>query len=270
MQKELEPNLKLATMSHSINSKSDYLNMMNLEMDDDFEDDEIRDIREKEEKKNKKRASDREKAKSPTPTPRPPSPARKKTPVFEESYSAPPPPAPKPAAKKASPPPPVAPTPEQPVETLEVILRKIDSYMKHPAFRDLFTNEERNEWDLDEALKSYSLKKAQLFISDIRARLKSSFKLAMVDNMFEAMTGGSEAMMVNFMQMKHMMGFGEHCKKNKILFDRELAELAIEMSDDYVPSPKLRLMFKALTLATEYHRIRYNGVEEEEGKEAKN
>lgn len=85
-------------------------------------------------------------------------------------------------------------------------------------------------------------------------------KEAMVNNMFETFVKGGEAACVMFLKMEHMRTISDEIlygppddrDPQKKFYEIELAELAIELSDKWVPDAKTRLLFKVMHRAGEF------------------
>lgn len=153
-----------------------------------------------------------------------------------------------------------APSPAgKPVESKDVIIRKISEYLNSPSLKHLFSEKERRDWEPDHA-SAWSEARLNTFLDNIRSRIKSQFRLRMTETMFQGICSGAERFMVDFLHMDHMQDLGKAAMTNKHLFDEELAEIAIEMGEELIPSPKFRLMLKLAQFGADYHAARIMAV----------
>lgn len=100
--------------------------------------------------------------------------------------------------------------------------------------------------------ESASLEHMEAIYKQITDSIRSSYKRAMVDMMFEEGIDGIESMCVNFLQMDGMSGIALAIKSDKEMFQPELEEIAIELDSSYVPGPKTRLLWKMARFATRW------------------
>jgi len=77
-------------------------------------------------------------------------------------------------------------------------------------------------------------------------------KEIMVERMFEGFLNAGEMGLVAFLKMDHARGLAAKILEDKEAFQPELEEIAIELSDSYIPSAKMRLLMKVGHMATEY------------------
>lgn len=135
-------------------------------------------------------------------------------------------------------------------ESLESLIGKLNQYQAKMSY--LFTEKEQDTWNNGE--NSCSENYIRQLISKIRARLRARRKEIIVNHFFDKMCDISEAGMVNFMMQSEMVGFSDYVKDNKAVIQDDLDEIAIEMSDDYVPGPKIRLFMGLMTLADQFKK----------------
>jgi hypothetical protein len=135
-------------------------------------------------------------------------------------------------------------------ETHEQVVRKINEYcLRLPK---LFTKDELKSWNNGE--NQYKEDQARALLRTIKTRIIAHRKTVMVNMMFEKACDASEAGMVNFLNMGEMVGFGSYAKESKILFEDDLAEIACEMSDSWIPGAKIRLLMGLAELVDSFKR----------------
>lgn len=125
------------------------------------------------------------------------------------------------------------------------VRRKVNAYLKNPKFAEMFrgvTMPEGKATDADWRAK----------YAEIQETLKATYKEAMVAQMFVGGARATETVMINFLGMHQMTGFADDVVAHRGDFEPELTELAIEMSNSWVPGPVPRLMFKMFTHLEKY------------------
>lgn len=137
----------------------------------------------------------------------------------------------------------------------ESMIRKIDDYMHSSVFDKMITEEERETWTKADTSK-YTQERLESMTAMIRSRINSKYRVQMVDTMFNGALKGGEAAMVHFLKLNEFVGVSDFTMKNRPMFEEELEEIAIEMGDGMIPSPKVRLLFKLMGMWTEYYTIR--------------
>lgn len=125
------------------------------------------------------------------------------------------------------------------------IRRKVHDYLTDPKFKEML-----GSIDLPES-KAKDLEWRAAYES-INATLKSTYKRVMVRTMFESGCQVSEAVMVQFLSMDRMMGLTDDIMSNIGDFEPELTELAIELSNGWVPGPTPRLLMKLFSRIKKY------------------
>lgn len=125
------------------------------------------------------------------------------------------------------------------------IRRKVHDYLTDPKFKEML-----GSIDLPES-KAKDLEWRAAYES-INATLKSTYKKVMVRTMFESGCQVSEAVMVQFLSMDRMMGLTDDIMSNIGDFEPELTELAIELSNGWVPGPTPRLLMKLFSRIKKY------------------
>lgn len=128
------------------------------------------------------------------------------------------------------------------------IRRKVTDYLSNPKFTDTFKGIKisTNATDLDYTAT----------YEKILGAMKSKYKEAMVRMMFERGADVTEAFMVSFLQKSEYLGIGTSMKTNIDAFEPELTELAIEMPNNWVPGPFIRLALKFSDFTAQYHTMK--------------
>jgi len=97
-----------------------------------------------------------------------------------------------------------------------------------------------------------SLESLQALDKTLVGFMHRASKEIMVERMFEGFVNAGEMGLVMFLKMDHARGISQAILQDKEAFQPELEEIAIELSDSYVPSAKMRLLMKVVHVATEY------------------
>ena len=97
-----------------------------------------------------------------------------------------------------------------------------------------------------------SLESLQALDKTLVGFMHRASKEIMVQRIFEGFIQGGELGLVQFLKMDHARGLAAKILEDKEAFQPELEEIAIEMSDSYVPSAKMRLLMKVVHVATEF------------------
>lgn len=133
-------------------------------------------------------------------------------------------------------------------ETFTSIVSKLNGYQNKLPF--LMKEKEQETWNYGD--NNCSETYARDLLNKIRTRMKARRKDLIVNMMFDKMCDLSEQGMVQLLQQSNMLGFSSYIKENKPLFQEDLDEIAIEMPDDYVPGPKIRLGMAILSLVEKF------------------
>lgn len=137
------------------------------------------------------------------------------------------------------------------LESLETVRSKLNEYQKKMPF--LMDEEDQQKWNFGRNNCSDSY--ARELLQKIRIQLRCMRKEMMVNTMFDSFCDLTEEGMVNLLQDRDMEGFSHFMKDNKATVQLELDELAIEMSDDYIPGAKIRLLMAMGTMIKQYKKI---------------
>lgn len=97
-----------------------------------------------------------------------------------------------------------------------------------------------------------SLESLQALDKTLVGFMHRASKEIMVQRIFEGFVQGGELGLVQFLKMDHARGLAAAILEDKEAFQPELEEIAIELSDSYVPSAKMRLLMKVVHVATEF------------------
>jgi len=164
----------------------------------------------------------------------------------------PPPPPPEPKKKKEKKELPDQPTKKEKEEEKEKkedemveLRRKVRTYLSKPQFKNLLS-----EIDLP-GPKSSDADWRGCYES-INETLKGSYKELMIRTMFQTGCKASETVMVQFLSMNQFTGLSDDILAHMDDFEPELTELAIEMSNGWVPGPVPRLLMKFMNKIQKY------------------
>jgi hypothetical protein len=106
--------------------------------------------------------------------------------------------------------------------------------------------------DIKEPRPSDSLESLQAHEELIKGFIHMGSKELVVENMLKGLLGGIEDIAVMGMQMAQYQGLTEALTSDTDYLQPELEEVAIELPDSYVPSPKIRIFLKLFLAAREY------------------
>lgn len=134
------------------------------------------------------------------------------------------------------------------------LIIKIDSYLNSPIFQkmgyfeDVHIKSPKDTDSLDSIQQSYDL---------VQSVVRLGSKRVMTMTAFETILGAGETMGKQFFQM-NTDGFADFCTHpaNKDFFQPELEEISIELSNTFLPDPKVRLMIKILKMWGEFKTAR--------------
>lgn len=127
--------------------------------------------------------------------------------------------------------------------------RKIKAYLKNDKLRKHLgeCTEPPKKGDSLEALKAQ--------YQEMTSALKESSKRLLVMNSFDNVLRFAEIGAVQYLHQTEKLGLAAFMiEKKEELFQPELEELIIELSDDWVPSAKVRLGLKIMQVALAYDR----------------
>jgi len=137
--------------------------------------------------------------------------------------------------------------------------RKVKAYLANPKFQELFAGvREPEPKGTDQDWK--------VCYEQIGEILRSTYKEMMVRTMFESGCQAAETVMVQMLQMDRMTGLRDHMVTHRDRFEPELTEIAIELSNSWVPGPIPRLLFKMFQELKEFGSEREGGKREEQVK----
>lgn len=131
-------------------------------------------------------------------------------------------------------------TPTKPAaDDISEIKRKVKQYLTEPKFGDQFAEVKMPGPKASDAewLSAWD---------QLQAILKSTYKQAMVRIMFQSGCKASETVMVSFLGMAQFEGLEKDVMSNIDDFEPELTEIAIELSNSWVPGPIPRLAMKVM------------------------
>lgn len=144
-------------------------------------------------------------------------------------------------------------------------LGKLEDYLEKPRMRMIIGENICEE--LEDLLrgnqKLMSVEVLQKMHERILRRLRSKCKQVVIDRMFIEGLKGGEFAMVNFLHWDYMIGFSKEAIRNREEFEPELTELAIELSEGWVPGPKVRLAMKIWGFVQEYQRLHHGKVHQQ-------
>lgn len=127
--------------------------------------------------------------------------------------------------------------------------KKIDSYMESEYLGPALTN-------LHPPSRSASYPVVKAFLETINQKLFANYKRAFVNKMFTQGLVLTERAAVLFLQWDHLSGCAAEMLNDPEQFQPELEEIAIELSDGWIPSAKTRLMFKVISAFLEIEESR--------------
>jgi hypothetical protein len=119
------------------------------------------------------------------------------------------------------------------------LYRKILDYKKNPRLSKFIPE------DTPTPKLSDSVESLRALHASITSGFKGSAKRLLVNNMFDQILNAAEMGCVQFLLQQEKIGMAQALISNKEqLFQPELEEVIIELSDDWVPSAQTRLAFK--------------------------
>jgi len=127
--------------------------------------------------------------------------------------------------------------------------RKVKAYLSNPKFQSLFQS-------IQEPGPKATDADWRTCYEQIAEVLKSTYKEMLVRTMFEGGCQAAETVMVTLLQMEQMTGLKDHMVSHRDKFEPELTEIAIELSNNWVPGPIPRLMFKMFNELKEFGKER--------------
>lgn len=127
------------------------------------------------------------------------------------------------------------------------LYRKIRSYLRSPELKKHLPD------DVEPPKENASLESLKSLYAYLTSHLKESSKKIIVNQIFDQMLTYSEVGCVQFLKQHEKIGLAKHLSEQKEeLFNPELAEIIIELSDSWVPSPQMRLMMKLMKAINEF------------------
>lgn len=127
--------------------------------------------------------------------------------------------------------------------------RKVKAYLGNPKFGEMLAEVK----EPGPKASDVEWKAAYEHIAEV---MKASYKELMVRTMFDSGCKAAETVMVQFLQMEAMQGVGAHMTAHRDKFEPELTEIAIELSNSWVPGPVPRLVFKMFNELQEFGRLK--------------
>jgi len=169
------------------------------------------------------------------------------------------PPSPSQTKKIEVPPTPKGPPPSIQREVIKKIEKLSDDQERVELYRKIraYQKNERLKKHLSEfqepPKKTDSLEALRNQYAEMTSSLKESSKRMMVMNTFESLLQFGEMGAIQFLQMPEKRGMASFLSsKKEELFQPELEELIIELSDDWVPSARTRLALKVVQACMAY------------------
>lgn len=117
------------------------------------------------------------------------------------------------------------------------VRRKVESYLRHPKFQELLRG-------VAAPKSSASDVEWRSALEQIYTTMKAAYKDMMVTMMFEQGCTVAETVMVEFLKMEDKRGLAPSMVAHRGDFEPELSEIAIELANNWVPGPHVRLLGK--------------------------
>lgn len=148
------------------------------------------------------------------------------------------------------PPKPQKKTPDTLPETHQQVVNKLNEYQNR--LPRLFKPDEKDSWN--NGVNRLKEDQARSLLATIKTRVISERKTIVINAMYNKFCDLSEDGMVNLLAMGDMVGFSSFAKDSKVLFEDDLAEIACEMSDNWIPGAKTRLLVGIVSLLDDFKR----------------
>ena len=129
----------------------------------------------------------------------------------------------------------------------EKLMSRIDSIFRTPILRAKLSAE------MKPPSEKTSLADLRLLNAKINSQMNHEAKVRMVHQFYDISCNTTEQILTNYMRMEEKAGLGMFLmERKKDLLEQELAEIAAELPDDYVPGAKTRLLITLISLIQTY------------------
>jgi hypothetical protein len=140
-----------------------------------------------------------------------------------------------------------------------LLYRKVTEYLRSPYLAPLIPK------DIKAPSEKATVAELKGIYASIKGALLGEAKRSFVLNMFDnVVADGGEYFFLNFLQDSSKLGLSNYLKSNKELFQPELEELAIELSDNYIPGPQARIVLKLISFVQGYNKFKAFNEKDEE------
>lgn len=140
-----------------------------------------------------------------------------------------------------------------------ILYRKVNEYLRSPYLNPLIPK------DIKAPSEKATVTELKGIYASIKGALLGEAKRAYVLTLFDnVVADGGEFFFLNFLKDSTKLGLSDHLKNNKELFQPELEELAIELSDSYIPGPQARILLKLVSFVQNYNKFKAHAGEKDE------